>query len=93
VPKLPESWMNSVVLDASAVLAVLHKEPGADRVLARIKGAVISAVNFAEVVTRLSRSAVTPNRQRAKRKVIRGMNDRERLQIATYQLWDRFVVT
>lgn len=46
--------MPSVVLDASAVLAVLQREPGADRVLARLGGAAISAVNFAEVVTRLA---------------------------------------
>ncbi len=46
--------MTKVVLDASAVLAVLHKEPGADLVLSRIGGASISAVNFAEVVTRLA---------------------------------------
>jgi len=52
--KQPANWMTKVVLDASAVLAVLHKEPGADLVLARIGGAAISAVNFAEVVTRLA---------------------------------------
>jgi PIN domain nuclease of toxin-antitoxin system len=48
--------MSKVVLDASAVLAVLHKEPGADLVLARIGEASISAVNFAEVVTRLAKT-------------------------------------
>jgi PIN domain nuclease of toxin-antitoxin system len=46
--------MSKVVLDASAVLAVLRQEPGADRVLARISGAIISAVNYAEVVARLA---------------------------------------
>lgn len=43
------------MLDASAVLAVLQQEPGADRVLASLPDAVVSAVNFAEVVTRMSR--------------------------------------
>ena len=46
--------MSKVVLDASAVLAVLRQEPGADRVMTRISGAIISAVNYAEVVTRLA---------------------------------------
>ena len=38
------------VLDASALLAGLNAEPGADRVAAAVDSAVISAVNFAEVV-------------------------------------------
>lgn len=48
--------MSRVVLDASAVLAVLQKEPGAEKVLPRLPAAVICAVNFAEVVTRLSQA-------------------------------------
>lgn len=39
----------SVVLDASAVLAMFLKEPGQDRVAAALSGAVVSAVNMAEV--------------------------------------------
>lgn len=39
-----------VVLDASAVLALLNNEPGADAVAARLEGASISAVNWSEVV-------------------------------------------
>ncbi len=46
--------MSAVVADASAILAVLLDEPGADTVVRRIHGgAVICAVNWAEVVTRL----------------------------------------
>ena len=45
--------MASVVLDASAVLAVLLAEPGAELVRSLLKEATISAVNFAEVVSRL----------------------------------------
>jgi ribonuclease VapC len=41
------------VLDASAVLALLHNEPGADRVAEALAGAVLGAVNFAEVVGKL----------------------------------------
>jgi ribonuclease VapC len=39
----------TVVLDASAVLALLHDEPGADRVDAVLGDAVLSTVNWAEV--------------------------------------------
>lgn len=38
------------VLDASAVLALLHDEPGADPVQAALSGAVLSTVNLAEIV-------------------------------------------
>lgn len=42
-----------VVLDASAVLALLHGEPGGDEVARHIPRARISAVNLAEVVAKL----------------------------------------
>lgn len=43
-----------VVLDASALLAVFREEPGHERVMARIAdGAVISALNWAEVLARV----------------------------------------
>src|ERR1700722_10005563 len=48
--------MSKVVLDASAVLAILHKEPSGERVIAQLDQYVISAVNFAEVVSELSRA-------------------------------------
>lgn len=38
------------VLDASALLALLHDEPGADQVQEALEGALVSAVNWAEVV-------------------------------------------
>lgn len=38
------------VLDASAVLALLAEEPGADEVEALLDGAIMSAVNLAEVL-------------------------------------------
>ena len=47
--------MSPVVLDASAVLALLLGEPGADRVRECRTGAVVSAVNYAEVVGRAAR--------------------------------------
>jgi len=44
---------NGVVLDASAVLAVLKREPGAERVRAVLDRAIIGAVNAAEVQSKL----------------------------------------
>jgi len=41
------------VLDASAVLALVHDEPGSDIVAAEILGAVLGAANLAEVVGKL----------------------------------------
>jgi len=42
--------VTSVVLDASAVLAVLNAESGADIVRASLTGAIMSAVNYSEVL-------------------------------------------
>jgi len=39
-----------VILDASALLAFLHDEPGANRVQEAFDGAMVSAVNWSEVV-------------------------------------------
>jgi ribonuclease VapC len=45
--------MASAVLDSSAILAVLNDEPGADIVMAIMDDALISTVNYAEVVAKL----------------------------------------
>ncbi|MDE2747212.1 MAG: type II toxin-antitoxin system VapC family toxin [Chloroflexota bacterium] len=46
--------MADVVLDASAILAVLRKEAGADRVRRALgEGAIVSAANHAEVISKL----------------------------------------
>ena len=50
--------MNDAVLDASALLAVLRAEPGAERVEARLEGAIIGAVNLSEVVAKLIEDGV-----------------------------------
>lgn len=42
-----------IVLDASAVLALIHDEPGSDLVAERIGGSVLGAANLAEVVGKL----------------------------------------
>ena len=41
------------VLDASAVLALVHEEPGADHVAAALEDSSISTVNLAEVIGKL----------------------------------------
>jgi ribonuclease VapC len=46
--------LSDFVLDASALLALIQAEAGSDRVAEVLGGAVISAVNLAEVVTRLA---------------------------------------
>ncbi|BDG60494.1 type II toxin-antitoxin system VapC family toxin [Caldinitratiruptor microaerophilus] len=47
--------MSKWVLDASALLALLNNEPGAEQVMAALlEGAVISAVNLSEVTAKLA---------------------------------------
>lgn len=43
--------MTAVVLDASALLALLLGEPGADKVKAALDGSMMGAVNLTEVVS------------------------------------------
>ena len=50
--------MSDAVLDSSAVLAVILEEPGAERVVAYLPGAKLSAVNLGEVVAKLRDLAV-----------------------------------
>jgi ribonuclease VapC len=45
--------MSKYVLDASAVLALLNRETGQDKVAAALGDSVISAVNFCEVMGKL----------------------------------------
>jgi len=52
------------VLDASAVLALVHDEPGADLVAKRLNTAALSAVNLAEVVGKLTDAGVDASRVR-----------------------------
>lgn len=52
--------MAEVVLDASAVLALLNREPGAEAVQAHLPGARLSAVNAAEVAGKLVDGGFSP---------------------------------
>lgn len=50
--------MSRIVLDASALLAMLRDEPGADRVEAVLEDASMSVVNLAEVVSHFAKAGV-----------------------------------
>ena len=50
--------MNPVVLDASALLAVLNQEPGYKMVEAQLSHAIISAVNLSETITVLTQIGI-----------------------------------
>ncbi len=52
--------MSRVVLDSSAVLAAIGREPGADMVMSLRPNAVISAVNLAEVQGKLIERGFPP---------------------------------
>jgi PIN domain nuclease of toxin-antitoxin system len=53
--------VSKVVLDASAVLAVLNSEPGADKLTPEIlSGATSSTVNLAEVQSKLVKRGIDP---------------------------------
>ena len=51
---MSEAW----VLDASALLCLLQEEPGAERVASALPAAMISAVNYSEVVGKLVESGL-----------------------------------
>ena len=57
---MSDSGLLAAVLDASAVLALVHEERGADRVARALRlGALISAINWAEVLSDLAAEGET----------------------------------
>ncbi|WP_035705430.1 type II toxin-antitoxin system VapC family toxin [Niveispirillum irakense] len=52
--------MSNPVLDCSALLAFLLREPGAEQVEAILPAAVMSAVNFTEALTKLVERGIPP---------------------------------
>jgi ribonuclease VapC len=62
--------MSKVVLDASALMALLRSEPGCDRVQSRLADAVISTVNLSEV---LAIAAETSKALDAAKAALRGL--------------------
>lgn len=53
-----------IVLDASALLAVLLDEPGADKVVPIMSGAELSAVNLGEILTKVAERGGAPEEAR-----------------------------
>ncbi|UEM02775.1 type II toxin-antitoxin system VapC family toxin [Skermanella rosea] len=53
--------MSEPVLDASAVLALLNSEPGHEVVSAVLPAALLSAINLAEVVSKLCERGAPPD--------------------------------
>jgi PIN domain nuclease of toxin-antitoxin system len=49
-----------IVVDASALMALLLREPGSDAVAERISESAISTVNLAEVLARMWREQISP---------------------------------
>jgi ribonuclease VapC len=63
--------MASAVLDSSAILAILNDEPGADAVEAMLDDALVSTVNYAEVIAKLvERGSSSAQAQSALRSVV-----------------------
>jgi PIN domain nuclease of toxin-antitoxin system len=50
--------MSEVVLDASAILALLNKETGSEEVLKFIGKAAMSTVNLSEVIAKLADAGI-----------------------------------
>jgi ribonuclease VapC len=48
-----------VVVDSSAILAVLNREAGADFIISRLRGSVLSAVNLQEVAKKMLEAGST----------------------------------
>ncbi|HZL00515.1 MAG TPA: type II toxin-antitoxin system VapC family toxin [Caulobacteraceae bacterium] len=57
--------MSDAVLDSSALLALLLAEPGAEVVMAALPGALLSAVNLAEIVAQLGERGMAAREARA----------------------------
>jgi ribonuclease VapC len=55
----PRRKLSNVVLDSSAVLALLYREPGEDEVRRVLRGATIGTVNLCEVVSKLVHNGMT----------------------------------
>lgn len=53
--------MSGVVLDASALIALIKQEPGADKVAKVVRGARLGVFNFAEVVSHFIHLGMAPH--------------------------------
>ena len=69
---------SEIVLDASALLAMIREEPGGAAVAAAIGRARMSTVNFAEVVSYLIHAGLPPDQVGAMLDSAPGKGDRRR---------------
>jgi ribonuclease VapC len=76
--------MAECVVDASAILALMQREPGADLVADAISRGVASAVNLAEVAAKLAERGHTDAR-------VRDRVERLRLDVAELTIEDAFL--
>ena len=73
----PSTSVTSVVLDASALMAFLHSEPGGDIVWQALPDALISAVNYSEVLKKAIERGMITLRRSGLIKVMAGMTTLE----------------
>lgn len=69
--------MSNLVLDASALLAILNEEPGSAQWAQAVGESVISAVNFSEVIAKLAEVGMAESQ-------IRGILDPLGLEVAPF---------
>jgi PIN domain nuclease of toxin-antitoxin system len=53
--------VNKFVLDASAILALLNRETGSEKVADKINDSIVNAVNLSEVVSKMNDYSI-PNK-------------------------------
>lgn len=80
-----------IVLDSSAVIALLFREPGHERVAPHVRGSLISTVNLIEVLTRFARDGIDPAAVSARLTAlgIRPVSLDEAAALGAARLWSR----
>lgn len=63
--------MSDVVLDASVVIAAVLQEPGGGRAIGHARSPLVSAVNYAEICTRLTDLGMNPETIEGSLKMLR----------------------
>jgi PIN domain nuclease of toxin-antitoxin system len=77
--------VGSVVLDASALLVLLNREPGTEQVAEALPGAAISAINLAEVIGKLTEAGMPEENLR---EALEGLN----LEVVPFDEADAYAV-
>jgi len=75
----------SVVLDGSALLVLLNREPGTEQVAEALPGAIISAINLAEVIGKLTEAGMP---EETLREALDGLN----LEVVPFDEADAYAV-